>query len=123
MGCGIASAAFIVLLFAAGAWLSGGGASRLMGWALQMIHIDLGSMYAKDVTAAEKKAVDDELLALEHNVEQGKVAVTSVQGVMATLRPAISDQKLTRDEVQQLIKVTHEVNAKAKAPAQPKPRS
>jgi len=127
IGCGIASAAFLVLLFAGGAWLSGGGAGRMMAFALQLIQIDLGSMYAKDVGAEEKKSLDDELTALQRNVKEGNVPVSRVQGVMTTLRPAVSDKKLTREEVRQLVKAARAANANASASpsgqAAPKTRS
>ena len=121
IGCGVASAVFIVGLFAAGGWLSGGGAGRALAWMLGAIQADLGGMYDKEVTRSQQAALDAELLRLQGNVERGRLPITKVQTVLGILRSAISDRRLTRAEVDQITKTAHDANATAAPPGKTSP--
>ena len=121
LGCGIASAVFLLALFAFGAWLSGSGTARLLSFAVQMSQLQIGQINDKEVAAAQKTALDAELTALQRNIDQGRVSLPKVQVVLSTIRTAIRDQKLTRSEADQITKAAHDANAGAAAPRQTSP--
>jgi hypothetical protein len=50
IGCGVASAALLLIIFAAGAIVAHRGIGKLMDPLLGMMSDEIGSMYAKDVT-------------------------------------------------------------------------
>jgi len=112
LGCGVASAVFIVALFAAGGWLSGNGAAKFLAWTLQMVQIDLGGMYDKDVSKAQKEQLDAALADLQKNVDAGKVPIARIQAVLTAMRTAVKDRKLSPAEVEQITKAAREANQK-----------
>ena len=121
MGCGIASAVFLVALFAFGAWISGSGAPRLLSFMLQMVHLEIGQINDKEVPAPQKTALDAELTALQKNVDEGRVPLPKLQGVLTTIQAAIRDRKLTAGEADRITKAAHDANAGAAAPRKTSP--
>ncbi|HEX8155043.1 MAG TPA: hypothetical protein VF698_18055 [Thermoanaerobaculia bacterium] len=101
-GCGSLAGVFLVFLFAGGAWLASGGMSTAMDLILGQTLGEVRGMYAKDVTEADKKAVDDEFSALRKGLREETVSVTRLQPVLRAVQGVISDKTVTHEEVEKL---------------------
>lgn len=110
IGCGVASAALLLIIFAAGAIVAHRGIGKLMDPLLGMMSDEIGSMYAKDVTPLERKALAGEITTLREGIRTGRVPVAKLDPVMSSLREAIRDQRLTQEETEKLTKEIHAVN-------------
>jgi hypothetical protein len=110
LGCGSASLAFVILLFAGGAWIQRGGLERAVSFFLGMMQGEMSAMYAKDVPDAEKQALTSAMTSFSDNLRTDRVPMTKVQPVMDAIQPAIADKKLTREEVAHLVDVINKAN-------------
>src|SRR5437868_7023474 len=72
LGCGIASAAFLVVGFATAAIVMHTGLGKLMAVVLDMSASELPPLMGKDVTPAQRQALNQELTQLSKNVETDK---------------------------------------------------
>jgi hypothetical protein len=119
IGCGVASAALLLIIFAAGAIVAHRGIGKLMDPLLGMMSDEIGSMYAKDVTPPQRKALAGEITTLREGIRSGRVPVAKLDPIMSSLREAIRDQRLTQAETEKLRKEIHAVNT-APTPASKK---
>lgn len=110
IGCGIVSAALLLLLFVGGGLVAHFGIGRLMDPLLGRMADELATMYTKDVTPAERKQLGDEITRLRENIRSGKVPVANLDSVMSALRDAVSDQQITAAETDKLTRQVHDVN-------------
>ncbi|HKO56384.1 MAG TPA: hypothetical protein VJ276_10935 [Thermoanaerobaculia bacterium] len=110
LGCGSASVAFVVLLFAGGVWVQHGGLEKLMDFALGMMTGEMAAVYDKDVSDAEKQALSEAMAAYRANIRTDKVPLLTVQPVMDALQPAIADKRLTREEIRHLTETIRKAN-------------
>jgi len=115
-GCGGASVLILVIVFAGGAYLAHGGFTDLMDLVFGMTMGDLHGMYTKDVTAAEKKSLDDEIETLRANLRGEKITVRSLQPLLKDIAKVSRDKKVDAREVEQLLGEAKKVNARAKKP-------
>ena len=111
-GCGAASIVVLLLVFLGGAFLASGGLVQLMDFTFGMSMGDVRGMYTADVTAAQKKDLEDSVDALRAGLRDGKVTVAQLQPVLQTMRDGISDRKLTPDEVQALAAAARKASGK-----------
>jgi hypothetical protein len=117
-GCGAASIAVLLLIFAGGAFMASGGMTTFMDFALGMSMGDVRGMFAADVTAAQKADLEAAIEQMRAGLRSGKVSVAQLQPVMETMRKGISDKKLTPAEVQALTEAARKTTA-AKLPPKP----
>lgn len=117
LGCGWASVVLLLVMFVAGGLVAHTGMGRVMAFLIGAMQDEIGSMYAGDVTPAQKQVLQHEMSQLAANLREGKVSVAKLEGVMGTLRESIRDQKITRDEAQKLTAVFHDVNVPPPAAA------
>jgi len=110
IGCGTAAALLVVILFIGGAVISRGGMGKVMDFLLGMMQGEMTTMYAPDVPAEERKALESELTAFRANIRTERVPLARLDPVMTTLREAIADRKLTTAEVEELRKKIAEAN-------------
>lgn len=113
---GSVAAALLLLVFAAGAIVSRIGLGKPMGFFVSSIQDEIGTMYAKDVAAAQKQELDRELTRLRTNLREEKVPVARLDPVMKELREAIADQKVTSAEAGKLTRLVHSINTAPKTP-------
>ena len=71
-------------------------------------------MFTKDVKPADKKAFDTEMKSMREIVRQNRVPVERLQPLLRTLRDAVTDERVTPAETQQLIEQIREINRTAK---------
>ncbi len=114
LGCGTAAAVFLVAVFAAGAFLASGGASRLMDVVLGMMDAEIAGMYGKDVTPMQQKPLAGELQRLRENVRTERVPLAELNPIMMSLRSAISDSNVTAQEADTLVALMRKANGKKK---------
>lgn len=108
IGCGIASAAVLVVLFAGGAMLTGSRLASLMDFVLGTSLGEVRGMYTPDVTAAQKERFDAEVNRLREALRADKVSLQNLQPFLKTMQAAIADKKVTSEEVDRLTKAAHE---------------
>ena len=117
-GCGAASIAVLLIVFAGGAFMGSGGLVQFMDFALGMSMGDVRGMYAAEVTAAQKQELEGAIEELRAGLRDGKVSVPQLQPVLETMRKGISDRKLQPAEVQELTAAARKATA-AKLPPRP----
>lgn len=110
IGCGLASAALVLIIFAAGAIVAHRGIGKLMDPLLGMMSDEIGSMYAKDVTPVQRKALAGEITTLREGIRSGRVSVAKLDPIMSSLREAVRDQRITQAETEKLTKEIRAVN-------------
>ena len=109
-GCGIAAAVFLVLGFGTAAVIMHTGLGKLMAVVLDMSAAKLPSMMGKDVTPAQRQALNQELSQLSKNVETDKTSVARLQPVLQTMQDSMADQKITPQEAAKITKAAHDAN-------------
>ena len=111
-GCGIASAVIIVLLFAGGALISGPALSQFMDFVLGLSLGEMRGMYMPEVTARQKQHFDDEVKHLREGLRNNKVSVPNLQPFLKAMQTAISDGKVTPEEVDRLARAAADATSK-----------
>ena len=112
VGCGTASAVLLVLLFAAGAIVTGPRLAQFMDYVVGSSLGEVKGMYAKDVTAGDKARFDAEVKQLRENLRSGKVSMQNFQPFLKQLQGVMTDKTVTHDEVDRLTKSAHEATLK-----------
>jgi hypothetical protein len=115
-GCGAAAVVVLILVFAGGAFLSSGGFTDFLDFAVSMSVSEMKGQYAADVPAAQKKSLDDEIVRLRKNLREHRISVPQLQPFLLKLRDVSSDKKVTGAEAGALETVARKINAGAKAP-------
>jgi hypothetical protein len=101
-GCGAASIVALILLAIGGAWMASGGIVDVMDMAFGMSMGEVRGMIASDVSAADKKALEDAVETMRGKLRNGEMPVAALNPVMETMRQGISDKKMTTAEVRAL---------------------
>ncbi|HUR80162.1 MAG TPA: hypothetical protein VM733_05325 [Thermoanaerobaculia bacterium] len=101
-GCGAASVLALILIALGGAWMASGGIVDVMDMAFGMSMGEVRGMIASDVSAADKKALEDAVEAMRGRLRNGAMPVAALNPVMETMRKGISDKKMTVEEVHAL---------------------
>ncbi|HEV7922035.1 MAG TPA: hypothetical protein VGR02_14705 [Thermoanaerobaculia bacterium] len=110
LGCGSASVAFVLLLFAGGAWVQRGGLERAVSFFLGMMQGEMAAMYDKDVPDADKQALSAGMKSFGENIRTDRVPMTKLPPFMDAAQPAIADKRLTRQEVTRLLDIINKAN-------------
>ena len=122
-GCGGASLLILIIVFVGGAYLSRGGFVQLMDVAMGMTMGEMRGMYQKDVTAAQKEAVDREIETMRKYMREETISVQALKPVLDAIAKATKDEKVNAREAQMIASTTRKVNATAqprkRATAQP----
>jgi hypothetical protein len=112
-GCGALAVVVLIIVFAGGAFFSSGGFVDLMDFVIGMTASEMKGHYAADVPAAQRKALDDEVVLLRKNLREEKVSVVNLQPFLERLSEASSDKKITTEEVALLQDIARTINARA----------
>lgn len=113
-GCGAAAVVVLILVFAGGALISSGGFNDFMDFAIGMSVSEMKGQFTADVTAAQKKSLDDEIKQMSKNLREKKISIQSMQPFLQRLRDVTSDSKVTAAEAAALQGVARKVNSGAK---------
>jgi hypothetical protein len=109
-GCGSAAAVFLIVLFIAGALVSGDRGGRLMSKLFAVMQSEIDGQFTKDVPAADKAEFDAQFNELRHRLETGRAKFKTLQPFLEKMRDASMDEKITPEETKRLIAALHEVN-------------
>jgi hypothetical protein len=115
-GCGAAAVLVLVVVFAGGAYVAGGGFVDLMDMAIGMSVGEAKGMYAADIAADRKQSLDAEITAMRKNLREETISVQRLQPFLEALRKATSDNKVTAAEVATLEAAAKKANSTAKQP-------
>jgi len=113
-GCGSLSIVLLVVLFGTGYAAAHGGLSSLTKWFFSQSRGELAGMYTKDVTAAQKAAFDAEMNEMQKNVDAKRVGIEKLQPLLSDIRGAMSDQRVTPQELEKMTGDARAANAAAK---------
>jgi hypothetical protein len=120
LGCGAASLVLLIIIFAAGAFLSGGGFADFMDFAIGMSVSELKAQYGADVSAPQKETLEAEIARMRENLREERISITALQPFLDLLRNASSDKKITAEEASNLEAAVRLINKRAKpAPVKP----
>lgn len=111
-GCGAASVLILLLVFAGGAYLSHGGFTEMMDLVFGMTMGEMRGMFAKEVTAAQKQALEREVETLRQNLRDQKVSVQKLQPLLEAIRKATGDKSVDAREVERITALAKQINAK-----------
>jgi len=98
-GCGALSVVVLLIVFAGGAYLSGGGFVQLMDFSFGMTVGEMRGMYTPEVTKEQKDAMEREIESMRAGLRDGTIGAQRLQPVLRTIQKAIRDKKLTPAEV------------------------
>lgn len=101
-GCGAASVVALIILAIGGAWMASGGIVDVMDLTFGMSMGEVRGMYTPDVTAAQKKALEEAIESLRENLRTRKIPVANLNPVLQTMRNGISDKKMQPADVEAL---------------------
>ena len=101
-GCGAAAVLVLIVVFAGGLYLSGGGFAQLMDFTFGMTLGEMRGMYTAEVTPAQKDAMERAIETLRTNVREGKASAASMQPTLQAIQKATKDEKLTPAEVESI---------------------
>ena len=101
-GCGSAALAFVLLLFAAGAIISGPAIGQFLDFIMGVTLGELRPMIASDVPASEKEEFEAEVSRMREGMRTGKVPVQQVQPFLNAMQKVVSDEKVTLQELESL---------------------
>ena len=116
-GCGSISIVLVVVLFAAGYVGAHGGLATLMAWFFTQSRSELSGMYAKDVTKEQKAAFEREMNAMQANLKDKRLGADKLQPFLTDMRSAMSDGRVTPQEIDRMTGDLRTANALAKTPA------
>ena len=115
-GCGAAAVVVLILVFAGGAFLSSGGFFDFMDLVIGMSAAEMKGYYAVEVTPAQRKSLDDEVVLMRKNMREQKISIPQMQPFLELLRDASGDKKITPQESAAMESVVRRINARAKVP-------
>lgn len=113
-GCGAAAIVVLIIVFVGGAFLSSGGFTDFMDFAIGMSVSEMKGQYATDVSAAQKKSLDEEIERMRKNLREERIALPAIQPFLELLRQAASDKKVTVEETANLEGLVRRINASVK---------
>ncbi|MGN6186708.1 MAG: hypothetical protein ACTHQM_23985 [Thermoanaerobaculia bacterium] len=114
-GCGGLSLFVLIVVFAGGAWLAGGGMVDFMDLVFGMSMGEMRPLLTKDVTDAQKQTLEKEIETLRANLRERRITVQQLDPMLQAMRRATSDTKVTPAEVEEMTAAARKLNA-AKPP-------
>ena len=109
-GCGAAAIAFLLVVFVAGALLSGDRGGRLMASLFGVMQSEIDGQFTKDVPPAQRAEFDAQFNELRTRLKTGRAKLATLQPFLEKMRNASIDEKITPEETKALIDALHEVN-------------
>ncbi len=109
-GCGAAAALFLVLLFIGGTLLNGPRFGTVLDFVIGTSLGELRGMYAADITKPQKDRFEAEVKRMRDDLRGGRVPLQKVRPFLQTMQKAISDKKVTPDELEHLTKTASDAS-------------
>jgi len=108
LGCGWVSLAFVVLLFAVGAFAPRSGV--IVDWFFGKLQDDLTHSFSADVTAVQKQTFAAEMQTMRSAARNGKLKLDSTQKFLKLATEVDGDEKIDHAEADKLIGALRDVN-------------
>jgi len=112
IGCGWASVAFVILLFAAGALAPKSGSA--LDWLFGKINDDITAHLQRDVTPAQKAALAAEMKTLRASANAGRLKLEKTQSFLKLVTEVDGDEKIDHADADKLIAAMRDVNRSVK---------
>ncbi len=109
-GCGAAALVFLLGLFAAGAFVTGGGGAAIIGFFFDTMQGDVERLFTPDVTPSMRADFEREWKRLETNMTSRRVPLDKFQGVLLQMQEAIEDKHVDGSELEKLTGKIRSVN-------------
>jgi hypothetical protein len=113
-GCGAAAMVVLILVFAGGALLSSESFIDFMDFAIGMSVSEMKGQFAAEVSAEQKKSLDEEIERMRKNLRERKISMQNMQPFLQRLRDVSADSKVTSGEAATLQAVARNINSHAK---------
>ena len=111
LGCGTAALIILILMFIGGAFVNGGGGTRVIHAFFGRLQGELLQQCSRDVTRQQKTAFAAEFSAMQNRISAGKVKSDDLLGVFTLIRDDASDNVITPAEIDELTKKIHAINS------------
>src|SRR5690242_7414920 len=111
LGCGTAALIILILMFMGGAFINGGGGTRLVQKFFGQLQGELLSQCSKDVRPEQKTTFAAEFSQLQQRVGRGKVKSDDLLEMFRMIRDDSQDGVVTPAELDALTKKIHAMNA------------
>jgi hypothetical protein len=108
IGCGWASAALVILLFAAGALAPKSGS--MLDWLFGKINDDMMAHLQRDVTPVQKAELIAEMKTLRASANAGKLKLEKTQSFLKLVTEVDGDEKIDHADADKLIAAMRDVN-------------
>ncbi|MEO8218102.1 MAG: hypothetical protein ABI718_13565 [Acidobacteriota bacterium] len=115
IGCGGAGCLVLILMILGTVYVMNRGAGTVLGFVFSRLEADMGKLMAKDVPQEKRDELQQQLDELKKKIARKEVGIVAVQPVLQSLQSAMSDQKLTAEEVDQLITSLRAINGEPEA--------
>ena len=110
-GCGAASIVLILILLGAAAAASSGAFGGLFEMMFASMQGEVDKMMTPDVKPPQKAAFDAEMKTMRDALSASRLKMDRLQPLMRVMREVVLDEKVTPQEVDQLTKEIHAINA------------
>ena len=111
LGCGTTALIILILMFIGGAFVNGGGGTRLIHGFFGRLQQELLQQCSRDVTPQQKTTFAAEFSAMQNRISAGKVKSDDLLGVFTLIRDDSSDNVITPAELDVLTKKIHAINS------------
>jgi len=108
LGCGGAGCLVLVLVLVVGGYLVTRGASTLIGFVFG--EIETLAANSSNLSAEERQEFRSQLDQLKQNLSSDELSLTDLQPLMSLANEAIRDQKITEEEIAELIATMKRLN-------------
>jgi hypothetical protein len=113
-GCGSAAIVALIIVFGVGVAVSRGMLGQIFDLMFATTQAEIDKMFTRDVKPADKQAFDAEMKNMRDLVRNNRVSIDRLQPLLRMIREAISDERVTPAETQQLTQEIREINHPAK---------
>ena len=110
-GCGALSLLVLLIVFAGGTWLAGGGMVDFMDFVFGMSMGEMRPLLTKDVSEAQKQSLEKEIDTLRTNLRERRISIQQLDPMLQAMRRATSDTKVTPAEVDEMTSPARKLNS------------
>lgn len=121
-GCGVTAAVLLVVAFVGGAFIAHTGVGKLMDLLLGSMQGEMAPMFAKNVSPAQRAALESEFDRLRANVRSERISIAKLDPVISAVRDASADHEITPEEAAKMTAAMKALNdAPVKKPVEAEP--
>lgn len=111
IGCGTASIVLVVFLLGLAIGVSSGAFSGMFDIVFSSMQGEIEKMMTADVKPPQKEAFHAEMKTMRQSVRSGHLKLDRLQPLLRLMRDAVTDERVTAPEVDELTREVHRINA------------